>query len=780
MRERTAGNGHVPVRPCRRARSAARRLPCLMQNERMTPAVVGADARRRSSDGSRASLPAGSLAAGGLLLAGVFAAGACAGGPAPALPVAPTTDQKLAAILRLEDRRVLDDGAAASAGTARTGSGSGAAAGRAPAPPRRPARLLAYIDDPSPRIRRRAALAAGRVGLPAAVEPLGRRLAAAAEPVAEVRLMAAFALGLIGDPAAAAPLRGALEDPSPRVRGRAAEALGRLGDRTAAGAIGAVVEAYRSAAFDVDPEDVSYPLPDEVEAFRLGLYALARLGAYEPLAEAILFEDGQPILWWWPVAYALQDIADPRAFDALTTLATIRGSVGVAFAARGLGSIGDPRAVPSLAALLDRDRRDDRVVVSAVRALGAIDDPAAARILDRFVRIRDLGELLRLEAVEALAGHGNAASIDIYTELVTHSWAPLRAASLRALAAADPAAFLRMLSGLGADPDWRVRRAAADAMRHVDPEAAAGRLTAMLDDADERVLPNVLEALVAVGAPGAGAALTAHLGADDVVVRGTAARLIGELRPPAVEAALVEAYRAGLADPSYLARAAVLRALAAYGLPAARETLVAALADPDWAARVVAAELLADIAPGERDYARAIRPAPGADTDYAAPDLVAPSVSPHVYVETDRGTIQIELAVLEAPLTADNFMRLARRGFFDGLSFHRVVPNHVAQGGDPRHDSEGGPGYTVRDELNDLPYLRGTVGMALDGRDTGGSQFFITHSPQPHLDGRHTAFGRVVAGMEVVDALLPGDRIRRVLVWDGRRPPGQRAASDGA
>ncbi|MCY3842881.1 MAG: peptidylprolyl isomerase, partial [Acidobacteria bacterium] len=530
------------------------------------------------------------------------------------------------------------------------------------------------------------------------------------------------------------------------------------------------------------------PLNDEVEAFRLGVYALARLGEYEPLAQAILFEDGQPILWWWPVAYALRQVEDPRAFDALTTLATIRGSIGVAFAARGLGALGDPRAVGTLAALLDRDRRDDRVVVSAVRALGAIDDPAAAAELDRFVRIRDLDRMLRLEAVEALARHRSEASVPVFIELMTHSWAPLRAASLRALAATDPEAFLRMLSGLGADADWRVRRAVAGAMRDVDPEAAAGRLAAMLDDADERVVPGVLEALAAVGAPGVEAALTAHLAASDVVVRATAARVIGELqgrlrggfrgelRPPAGAEALAEAYRAGLGDASYLARAAALRALAAYGLPAARETLEAALDDPDWAVRVVAAELLADLAPGDGDYARAIRPAPGAGTDYSAPDLVAPSVSPRIYVETDRGTIEIELAVLDAPLTADNFMRLARRGFFDELSFQRVVPNYVVQGGDPRHDNEGGPGYTLRDELNALPYLRGTVGMALDWPDTGGSQFFITHSPQPHLDGRYTAFGRVVAGMEVVDALLPGDRIRRILVWDGRRPPGERPA----
>jgi cyclophilin family peptidyl-prolyl cis-trans isomerase len=142
-------------------------------------------------------------------------------------------------------------------------------------------------------------------------------------------------------------------------------------------------------------------------------------------------------------------------------------------------------------------------------------------------------------------------------------------------------------------------------------------------------------------------------------------------------------------------------------------------------------------------------------------------VSPHVYIETDRGTIEIELDVLDAPMTASNFMALARKGYFDGLSFHRVVPNFVIQGGDPRGDGEGGPGYTIRDELNQKPYVRGTVGMALSWRDTGGSQFFITHSPQPHLDARYTVFGHVVSGMEVVDAINQWDVMKRVRVWDG-------------
>jgi cyclophilin family peptidyl-prolyl cis-trans isomerase len=140
-----------------------------------------------------------------------------------------------------------------------------------------------------------------------------------------------------------------------------------------------------------------------------------------------------------------------------------------------------------------------------------------------------------------------------------------------------------------------------------------------------------------------------------------------------------------------------------------------------------------------------------------------------VFLDTDRGTIQIELAVLDAPLTVENFITLARKGYFNGLSVHRVVPDFVVQDGDPRGDGEGGPGYSIRDEMNERPYLRGTVGMALDPwPDTGGSQYFIAHSPQPHLDAKYTVFGRVIAGMDIVDQIEPWDVIRKVRVWDGQ------------
>jgi len=132
---------------------------------------------------------------------------------------------------------------------------------------------------------------------------------------------------------------------------------------------------------------------------------------------------------------------------------------------------------------------------------------------------------------------------------------------------------------------------------------------------------------------------------------------------------------------------------------------------------------------------------------------------------TEKGTFTIEFAPEEAPLTVDNFVRLARAGYFNGLEIHRVVPNFVVQDGDPRGDGSGGPGWSIRCEINMLPYDRGAVGMALSGKDTGGSQWFVTHSPQPHLDGGYTVFGHVSEkDMKVVDSIVRGDRILSVRV----------------
>jgi len=137
-----------------------------------------------------------------------------------------------------------------------------------------------------------------------------------------------------------------------------------------------------------------------------------------------------------------------------------------------------------------------------------------------------------------------------------------------------------------------------------------------------------------------------------------------------------------------------------------------------------------------------------------------------ITMETSQGAIEIELYPLHAPTTVNNFIFLAREGFYDGVIFHRVIPDFVIQGGDPNGTGRGGPGYQFEDECagNPLIHERGVISMANAGPNTNGSQFFITHSPQPHLNGKHTVFGKVVKGVEVVDTIKQGDKIERLTV----------------
>ena len=135
-------------------------------------------------------------------------------------------------------------------------------------------------------------------------------------------------------------------------------------------------------------------------------------------------------------------------------------------------------------------------------------------------------------------------------------------------------------------------------------------------------------------------------------------------------------------------------------------------------------------------------------------------------ITTDRGDIVLELYPEHAPKTVNNFVTLAKDGFYDGIVFHRVIPNFMIQGGDPTGTGRGGPGYKFGDEFqgNPLRHERGVISMANAGPNTNGSQFFITHGPQPHLDGRHTVFGRVVEGQDVVDAVRQGDTMQSVTI----------------
>jgi peptidyl-prolyl cis-trans isomerase B (cyclophilin B) len=137
-------------------------------------------------------------------------------------------------------------------------------------------------------------------------------------------------------------------------------------------------------------------------------------------------------------------------------------------------------------------------------------------------------------------------------------------------------------------------------------------------------------------------------------------------------------------------------------------------------------------------------------------------------ISTDRGDIVVELAPQQAPKTVNNFVFLARQGFYDGVTFHRVINNFMIQGGDPTGTGRGGPGYKFEDETkgNPLRHERGVISMANAGPNTNGSQFFITHAPQPHLDGKHTVFGKVTSGLDVVDAIKQGDKMVKVTITE--------------
>ena len=148
---------------------------------------------------------------------------------------------------------------------------------------------------------------------------------------------------------------------------------------------------------------------------------------------------------------------------------------------------------------------------------------------------------------------------------------------------------------------------------------------------------------------------------------------------------------------------------------------------------------------------------------------IDPSKTYKVMIESSKGVIDLELYPEHAPKTVNNFVFLTREGFYDGVSFHRVIADFMIQGGDPTGSGRGGPGYRFEDEVegNPLKHETGVISMANAGPNTNGSQFFITHSPQPHLNGKHTVFGKVVKGQEVVDAIQQGDKMERLEVSEG-------------
>ena len=349
----------------------------------------------------------------------------------------------------------------------------------------------------------------------------------------------------------------------------------------------------------------------------------------------------------------------------------------------------------------------------------------------------------------------------------------LRRQAVIALAQADAARGAAAAAPLATDADWRWRSVAAEVFGAARDRT---RLEAQLADADGRVVAQALQALthlVPAGDTTLGPRARQLLTHPDAAVRSVAADVLG--RHPAVADVdrLTQAYARAAGDPFDDARLSAVSALGAIAQASADGRLAVATrfvarvprAD-DYLVRRLAAERLPDAADGWGPAAPIATGRSVEDYRDVARRYLVPALrgrpAPQVTIESDRGNVVVELLPLEAPLTVAAFLALVDRRYFDGSRWHRVVPNFVVQAGDPRGDGWGGPGFVLRDEVNPTRYEVGTMGMALSGPDTGGSQFFITHAPQPHLDGTYTVFARVIAGFDVLAAIAQGDRIRSI------------------
>jgi cyclophilin family peptidyl-prolyl cis-trans isomerase/HEAT repeat protein len=567
---------------------------------------------------------------------------------------------------------------------------------------------------------------------------------------AAVRRAAAFALGELEDPEAQTALFQAVRDTDRETGVLAVEALGKLGARV------------------VDVLEALLPLPEEERWARL----LPHLFRFKEETIVALAERGltvaDPALHA-RAAYALSRDPFPQAVPLLRRLLADANPRVRAWAARALGLVGSAEDLAALRPLLDDG--DPGPLIQALRAARALIAGGKANASPDWVpRLRALLDDprpgVRASALEA-AGAWAAASPEIGEALaarVSGGEAWEKGIALAALAAGKHARAAELAAAAAQSADADLRARAAEAAGLLGLPAGGALLEKLAGDASPRVRAAALAAWLAAD-PQAGEVARKALRDADASVRGTALDWLAE-HPVAsladLELALAAVYRPGMEEAGLAAVRAVAARAETEPLErgAAVTLLERAAANGPYVLRRQAGESLGKLG---RPVPR-LEPAERTKGPEIYREIVQRTRRPRtVEIRTQRGTITVRLACPQAPLTCLNFLQLAGQGYFDGLTFHRVVPDFVAQGGDPRGDGTGGPGYVIRDEINRLRYDRGAVGMALAGPDTGGSQFFITLSPQPHLDGGFTIFGEVISGMEVADQIRLGDRIEKVV-----------------
>jgi cyclophilin family peptidyl-prolyl cis-trans isomerase/HEAT repeat protein len=680
------------------------------------------------------------------------------------------------------------------------------------------------MKNANAKIRSRAALAAGRIGndagVPALVELLEK------DSQTEVRAMAAFALGEIESAKASDAILKVLKDPKNpnELRARAVEAAGKI---AAANAKDAKSKDLGEAILDNLEFEEARGREQSRDVVLQGLTAVlrARPADGDEITAKFLTNLDERIRI--DAANTLTRLRAKNANDALRVmLMNDNSAVARANAARALGAAEDKGASEMLleAALTDDD---SRVRVSAIRAVGNLKDKKAAEKFiargeslladykrSKFKTPTEKNELLEIATVlSRLVPNSDDAKAVAFLDNLRQADKYISPETEIALARIAPKIYLDSVIS-DADSlfteDWRTSSAAFQGLGEIaalennnDIKSRTRVLLVQListwltmnpkaktTDSARLAIPDLIRAFAAFKSENTSGILRPILEIEpDVFIRAAIAETMGEQKATkenidALDKAFNYAY---LNDKFYNdALLAIMDALFKLDKSQASASLIIALSSQDYLVRKKAFELLADkdlqkdkpglplilenalakkknqvlafslnsklgmILNTNADYTRAVSRRNG---------------SVKAVLTTEKGAFTIDFAPEDAPLTVDNFIKLARARYFNGLAVHRVVPNFVMQDGDPRGDGNGGPGWEIRCEINLLPYERGAVGMALSGKDTGGSQWFVTHSPQPHLDGGYTVFGRVnETDMNVVDKVVRGDKILSVKI----------------
>jgi cyclophilin family peptidyl-prolyl cis-trans isomerase/HEAT repeat protein len=648
-------------------------------------------------------------------------------GEAPAPPVAIQTfgsaAEAEAALLQLEDRRAFDASV-----------------------------LTSAARSPDPAVRSRAALALGRIG-----DSRGRQLLAGllTDSSPEVLSAAAFGSQVLGDPTLTTELLPLLSGHDATVAAAAAKAIGFLARGDGQDALVAAVDRA--------------PSPEPRATI---LRSLWRFSAPSTEAAALRFVNDPDDRVRFGAVYAIARKPLESSLPALTAALNDRNADTAAYAARALGILAKKESLDPLFGALDSGKPP--LVTNALVALEGVleKNPGSSAGKERIARVVTLaGDANPNVAVPALTLLRQFAGAD--REVFRRLWsiATTGTGRRRQMALLSASAVLRdnafpALETAAKSPEPALRATAAEALGYLSFAKAQPLRATLAADRDPLVRGAVLGSLRTAEAVVQNRALVeANLKDPDAGVAAAAIDALTRTADPAILPLLVDAVSSSSGRPEP-------------DVPIAAITASEKLRNDSRARTVVETAyrssnpLVARIA--RRSLVQSFRAEPAAfpvpeykisrsAADYAA--LLAEARKPWTAtVETARGPFRIRLAGLSAPMTVMNFVTLARRNYFDNSTFHRVVPNFVDQDGDPTGTGNGGPGYEIRDELNTIEYGEGTVGMALSGPDTGGSQWFVTHAPQPHLDGIYTVFGQVTSGQDVVERIEQGDRITRVTV----------------